>query len=148
MTEEKIPEISEPALKTPSKVDKNKDYEMGASIDDANIFGKTKEPDNMDLDYRKDLDKVKNRITGSKLFQDVKGKFVAETGESPQDEIQEEFIRNVNEYEEYEPIINETHVAIPDAYSIWLKIHQNLNWQNLKLVKLKINLKERISKLP
>ncbi|MBR4447446.1 hypothetical protein [Methanobrevibacter sp.] len=115
LTPEKTAEISEPSLKTPSKVDKNKDYELGASIDDANIFGEAKEPDNMDLDYRKDIDKVKNKITGSRFFQDVKGRFVSETSETPQDEIQEEFIRNVNEYEEYEPIINETHAEY-DTY--------------------------------
>ena len=105
---EKTVEISEPALKTPNKVSKK--------TDDANIFGAANEPDNMDLDYRKDLDKVKNKITGSRFFQDVKEKLVNEPGETYQDEIQEEFIRNVNEYEEYEPIINETHVDYDATY--------------------------------
>ncbi len=108
LTPEKTAEISEPALKTPNKVSKKND--------DANIFGAANEPDNMDLDYRKDLDKVKNKITSSRFFQDVKEKLVNEPGETYQDEIQEEFIRNVNEYEEYEPIINETHVDYEATY--------------------------------
>ena len=116
LTPEKTEEISEPALKTPSKVDEEKDYKMGASIDDANIFGEEKEPDNMDLDYRKDIDRVKNRIASSRLFKDVKGKFVAESEEDSEDKIQEEFIRNVNEYDEYEPIINETHADYEASY--------------------------------
>ena len=114
--DENTAEISEPALKTPSKVNANKDYKMGSSIDDTNLFGEQKEPDNMDLDYRKDIDKVKNKITGSKFFKDVKERFSTEVEEAPYDEIQEEYIRNVNDYDEYEPIINETHVEFDATY--------------------------------
>ena len=124
-------EISEPVLKTPSKVE-NKNYEMGTSIDDTNIFGEGKEPDNMDLDYRKDIDKVKNKITGSRFFQDVKERFAAEPAEAPEDQIQEEFIRNVNEYDEYEPIINETHVEYEATYD---ELHdQQLRQENTRRV--------------
>lgn len=113
----KSEEISEPALKAPSKVAENKDYELGASIDDANIFGDDdREEDLLDLDYRKDLDKVKNKITSSKLYQDVKERLNPEPEEIPVKEgIQDEFIRTVNEYDEYEPIINETHVDIDEG---------------------------------
>ena len=70
----------------------------------------------MDLDYRKDLDKVKNKITSSKLYQDVKERLNPEPEEIPVKEgIQDEFIRTVNEYDEYEPIINETHVDIDEG---------------------------------
>ena len=109
-------EISEPVLKTPNKVEEAKDYKLGASIDDANMFGEDSEEEGMDLDYRKDLDKVKNKITGSKLFQDVKERLSTEPEEIPPMEApQEEFIRNVNEYDEYEPIINETYMDIEEA---------------------------------
>ena len=107
MNQEKEVEISEPTLKTPSKVNENKDDELGTSIDDA-------KEDNMDLDYRKDIDKVKNKIKGSKIFQEVKDK-LSQDSEVP-DTPQEEFIRNVNEYYEYEPIINETHVDYDATY--------------------------------
>lgn len=110
-------EISEPTLKTPNKVEEAKDYKLGASIDDANMFGESSQEEGMDLDYRKDLDKVKNKITGSKLFQDVKERLSTEPEEIPpmEDGPQEEFIRNVNEYDEYEPIINETYMDIEEA---------------------------------
>ena len=110
-------EISEPTLKTPSKVGENKDYKLGASIDDANLFGDDEQDEGMDLDYRKDLDKMKSKITGSKLFQEVKEKITPESNDIHEiDEAQEEFIRNVNEYDEYEPIINETHIDIEATY--------------------------------
>lgn len=97
-------EIKEPTLKTPSKVGENKDYKLGASIDDANLFD---DNDDMDLDYRKDLDKITNKIKGSKIFQEVKEKLTPEVEETPEEET---YIRNVNEYDEFTPIINETHV--------------------------------------
>ena len=106
-------EIAEPALKTPSKVDETKDYKLGASIDDANLFGDSEE-EGMDLDYRKDLDKFTNKIKGSKLFQEVKEKLTPETEELTPE--QESYIRNVNEYDEYEPIINETHLDYDADY--------------------------------
>ncbi|WP_458454064.1 ATPase [Methanobrevibacter sp.] len=107
-------EISEPALKTPSKVDETKDYKLGASIDDANLFDESEE-DTMDLDYRKDLDKFTNKIKGSKIFQEVKDKLSTESEEIPEVE-EETYIRNVNEYDPYEPIINETHIDYEDTY--------------------------------
>lgn len=110
-----LDEISEPTLKTPNKVDKRKDYELGASIDDANLFGENNE-DGMDLDYRKDLNKMKNKITGSKLFQDVKERIVPEKTEEIPPRDDETYIRNVNEYDEYEPIINETHIDYEEEF--------------------------------
>ena len=98
---EESEEISEPALKTPNKVDKTK-AEVGEDKTDA-----------MDLDYRKDLDKFTNKIKSSKIFQDVKEKIIPEPTETPEEET---FIRNVNEYEEFEPIINETHEDFEENY--------------------------------
>ena len=119
-------EISEPALKTPSKVGENKDYKLGASIDDVNLFGddepeKVAEPekteeDLMDLDYRKDLDKIARKIKGTKIYQDVKDKLAPEPEVSEMQEPPEYYIRNVREYDEYEPIINETHLDIEANY--------------------------------
>ena len=112
-------EISEPTLKTPSKVGENKDYKLGASIDEADLFGEEKEEeaDTMDLEYRKDNDKSTRKIKGSKIFQEVKDKLSPETEEIPEmDEPQDSYIRNVNEYDEYEPIINETHLAVEASY--------------------------------
>ena len=109
--EQKPEEITEPALKTP--VEKTKDYKMGASIDDANLFGDDNEDEGMDLDYRKDLDRFANKIKGSKLFQDVKEKLTPDTQEeeiTPREPETETYIRTVNTYDEYEPIINETHI--------------------------------------
>lgn len=120
LNQEQAEEISEPSLKTPSKVGENKDYKLGASIDDVDLFGEEKEDDVMDLDYRKDLDRFANKIKGSKLFQEVKEKLTPETEEIPenipQGSPQESYIRNVNEYDEYEPIFNETHVDIDATY--------------------------------
>ena len=131
LNQEQKEEISEPALKTPSKVDANKDYKLGASIDDAGLFSDSEE-DTMDLDYRKDLDKVKNKITGSKIFKEVKEKLTPE--EIPQQDMpQEEFIRTVNEYDEYEPIINETYLDIEDG--TYEEYHnQKLRQENTKRV--------------
>ncbi len=134
-SEETPKEISEPTLKTPSKVDENGDYKLGASIDDANLFGDSSEEEGMDLDYRKDLDKFTNKIKGSKIFQEVKDKLTPETEEIP--EMQEEtYIRNVNEYDEYEPIINETHIDYDANYE---EIHdldydQRLRQENTRKV--------------
>ncbi len=96
-------EIKEPNLKTPTKI--KEDYKFGEDLKDEKVFGEY----DSDLDYRKDLDKITNTIKGSKIFKNVKEKL---TSEEPEEEevIEEEFIRNVNEYEEdFAPIINETH---------------------------------------
>ena len=110
-------EIAEPVLKTPNKVDKTKDYKLGASIDDANLFGESSSDDTMDLDYRKDIDKVKNKLSSFKIIQDVKEKLTPETEEIPERTPgnNDEFIRTVNEYDEYEPIFNETYMDIEDG---------------------------------
>lgn len=106
-------EIKEPTLKTPSKVGENNDYKLGASIDDADLFGN--DGDEMDLDYRKDLDRVANKIKGSKIFQEVKEKLAPE--ETPESD-GETYIRNVNEYDEFTPIINETHIDYDELHTI------------------------------
>ena len=120
LNQTKTEEISEPSLKTPSKVGENKDYKLGASIDDADLFGKEdNEDDMMDLDYRKDLDRFTNKIKGSKIFKEVKEKLTVDNDVGDADipgYSQETYIRNVNEYEEYEPIFNETHVDFDATY--------------------------------
>ena len=141
-------EISEPALKTPSKVDEKKENEFGVPIDDTNLFDENEENE-MDLDYRKDLDKVKNKITGSKIFKEVKEKLTPE--EIPQEEemIQNEFIRNVNEYEEYddyEPIINETHVNFNGNYDDYHA--EQIRQENTRRVFLpKVSLEDALPKI-
>lgn len=94
-------EIKEPTLKTPTKITETEDDESDLSEDNEQI---------MDLDYRKDLDKFTKKIKGSKLFQEVKEKLTVEP-EYLEENIPEEenYIRNVREYDEFEPIINETH---------------------------------------
>ena len=113
-------EISEPALKTPSKVGENKDYKLGASIDDVDVFGEGEEEekeDVMDLDYRKDIDRIARKIKGTKIYQDVKDKLAPEPERVPEmEEPPEYYIRNVREYDEYEPIINETHLDVEASY--------------------------------
>jgi len=107
-------EIKEPALKTPTKISESSD-DFGAPIDDSNLF----EPEETnELDYRNDLNKIKNTIKGSKIFQDVKERLRPETEEySPINDLEENYIRNVNEYEdEYAPIINETHDEFGEYY--------------------------------
>ena len=107
-------EIKEPALKSPTKISESSD-DFGAPIDDSNLF----EPEETnELDYRNDLNKIKNTIKGSKIFQDVKERLRPETEEySPINDLEENYIRNVNEYEdEYAPIINETHDEFGEYY--------------------------------
>lgn len=122
-----VNEIEMAELKEPKKVDRSKDYKMGASIDDANLFGSSEE--GMDLDYRKDLDKFANKIKGSKIFQEVKEKLTPETPEVYPPYQDERFIRNVNEYDEYEPIINETHLEYDATYD---EYHDFENTQSLR----------------
>ena len=119
-------EIKEPTLKTPSKVGENRDYKFGAPLDNDEVFGDNK--NDMDLDYRKDLDKFTSKITGSKIFQEVKEKLVPETEEIPEDET---YIRNVNEYDEFAPIINETHV---DYETLHDSAEQRLRQENTRRV--------------
>ena len=118
-------EIKTAPLKSPTKVEEDsvsilsgadEDYEFGASIDSSNLF----EDENgqlSDLDYRKDLAKFTNSIKNSSIVKDIREKLIPENEEA-KDDLNEEFIRNVNSYteeayeyyDEYEPIINETHV--------------------------------------
>ncbi|WP_407431625.1 ATPase [Methanobrevibacter sp.] len=118
-------EIKTAQLKTPTKVEEDSvsilsgaddDYEFGASIDSSNLF----EDENgqlSDLDYRKDLAKFTNTIKNSSIVKDIREKLIPEAEEAA-DDLNEQFIRNVNSYteeaneyyDEYEPIINETHV--------------------------------------
>ena len=108
-------EIKEPTLKTPTKVGEREDN-FGSPIDDSNLF--KDEPAN-ELDYRNDLNKIKNTIRGSKLFQDVKERLRPEHEPEvdPIADLEENYIRNVNEYEdEYAPIINETHDEFGEYY--------------------------------
>ena len=98
---ENLEEISEPALKTPSKVEPDTSSSENEEYNE--------------LDYRKDLDKITSKIKESKIFQDVKEKLTPEpVEEDPFDE--ETYIRRVNEYEEYEPIIKETHIDFEENY--------------------------------
>ena len=104
-------EIKQPTLKTPKKVGETKDNEIGTQMDDGKLF--ESDENKMDLDYRKDLDKITNKIASSKIFQEVREKLIPEPEEYPQED-DETYIRNVNEYDEFEPIINETHVDYED----------------------------------
>ena len=114
-SEDKVQEeIKEPALKSPTKISDHSE-EFGTPIDDSNLF--TQEEEVNELDYRKDLDKIKNTIRGSRLFQDVKERLRPEPEYSPINDLEENYIRNVNEYEdEYAPIINETHDEFGEYY--------------------------------
>jgi hypothetical protein len=122
-----IPEsegIKSPTLKSPTKVEEDsisilpgadEDYEFGASIDSSNLF-EDENGELSDLDYRKDLAKFTNSIKNSSIVKDIRGRFSSD--EEEVDEVNEDFIRNVNSYTEesyeyyddYAPIINETHV--------------------------------------
>ncbi len=122
-----IPEsekIKTPPLKTPTKVEEDsisilsgadEDYEFGAPIDSSNLF-EDENGELSDLDYRKDLAKITNTIKNSSIVKDIREKLTPEYNDI--DEPNEEFIRNVNSYTEeaneyyddYAPIINETHV--------------------------------------
>ena len=110
-------EIKEPVLKTPTKIGESKDENLSAPIDDSNLYQSKEEND---LDYRKDLAKITNTIKGSKLFQDVKDKLTGqpEPEIDPLADIQDDYIRNVNEFEEYDEYapINETHDEFGEVY--------------------------------
>ena len=116
-------EIKEPILKTPTKIDESKKDEF-SGLDKDNKIESTVEND---LDYRKDLAKITNTIKSSKLFKEVKDKITGEPEPEvdPLSDIQESYIRNVNdyneydeydEYDEYAPIINETHDEFGEIY--------------------------------
>ena len=116
-------EIKTPTLKTPTKVEEDsvsilpgadEDFEFGASIDSSNLF-EDENGELSDLDYRKDLAKFTNTIKNSSIVKDIRDKLIQEPEE--ENDLNEEFIRNVNSYTEeaeeyyddYAPIINETH---------------------------------------
>ena len=103
---------AETHLHAPKKiVDKSQTTEV--SVDEDNV------EEGMDLDYRKDIDKFANKIKGSKIYQEFKEKITPEEEEYPP---QDEFIKNINDYEDYddydefEPIINETHIDYEENY--------------------------------
>ena len=117
-------EIKTAPLKTPTKVEEDsisilsgadEDYEFGAPIDSSNLF-EDENGELSDLDYRKDLAKLTNSKNSS-IVKDIREKLIPEN-EAEEDNLNEDFIRNVNSYteeayeyyDEYEPIINETHV--------------------------------------
>ena len=109
-------EIKEPVLKTPTKIDESKKDEI-SGFDSNNQIESTEN----DLDYRKDLAKITNTIKSSKLFKEVKDKITGEPEPEvdPLADIQESYIRNVNDYDEYDeyaPIINETHDEFGEIY--------------------------------
>ncbi len=134
--EEKVENISEaiseegiktPTLKTPNKVEEDsisilsgadEDYEFGASIDSSNLF-EDENGELSDLDYRKDLAKFTNSIKNSGIVKDIRERLIPEQEEDT--ELNEDFIRNVgsytedayetyDDYDDWAPIINETHV--------------------------------------
>ena len=136
---EKTKKITEPTLKTPSKVGENKKDEFGTPLEESGMFDDDEEEEYMELDYRKDLDKFTNKIKGSKIFKDVKEKL-----KSDEEEIvdNESFIRNVNaydeydEYDEYEPIVNETHIDYDATYDEYhdISYEQRLRQSNTRKV--------------
>lgn len=120
--------IKSPALKSPTKVEEDsvsilpgadEDYEFGAPIDSSNLF-EDENGEMSDLDYRKDLAKITNTIKNSSIVKDLRGRLSSseEEEQQPEEGVNEDYIRNVNSYtedeyeyyDEYEPIINETHV--------------------------------------
>ena len=111
---------------------KDKDYKFGAPLEESELF--TSDEDEMnDLDYRKDLAKITNTIKKSKLLQDVKEKLNPESEEIPR--VDETYIRNANEYEEYEPIINETHADYDASYEEYHRAQdQRLRQDNTRKV--------------
>ena len=115
-------EIKAPTLKSPTKINEDKegvsilsgddaDYKFGGELEDSELFN----DDMNDLDYRKDLAKVTNKLKNSKLLQDVRDR-LAQEPEEIDTGLDESFIRNVHEYDEYEPIINETYIDTDDDY--------------------------------
>ena len=122
-----IPEsetIKTPTLKTPTKVEEDsvsilsgadEDYEFGAPIDSSNLF-EDENGELSDLDYRIDLARITNTSKYSSIVNDIRENLTPEYDDI--DEPNEEFIRIVNSYTEeaneyyddYAPIINETHV--------------------------------------
>lgn len=120
-TEEKEEEIKAPTLKSPTKINEgkegvsilsgeDKDYKFGGELEDSELFN----DDMNDLDYRKDIAKVTNKLRNSRLLQDVKDRLTQEP--EPDNGLDESFIRNVHEYDEYAPIINETYVDTDEDY--------------------------------
>ena len=57
-----------------------------------------------DLDYRKDIARITNKVKNSKIFNDVKNKLKIEEEEDVNPSVDEEFLRNVRSYDSPEPI--------------------------------------------
>ncbi|MBR0271359.1 MAG: ATPase [Methanobrevibacter sp.] len=120
--------IKSPSLKSPTKVEEDsisilsgadEDYEFGASIDSSNLF-EDENGELSDLDYRKDLARFTNSIKNSGIVKDLRERLAPEQ-EEDDTELNEDFIRNVgsytedayetyDDYDDWAPIINETHV--------------------------------------
>lgn len=93
------------------------DDDFGVSLDESELFTDIGE-DDFNLDYRKDLAKLTNKVKNSKIFSEVKNKLIPEEDNEFDPDMNEEFLRNVRNYDapqfqeedfpEYEPIYNET----------------------------------------
>lgn len=69
------------------------------TMDDSNLFSDEDEEYD-ELDYRKDLARITNKVKNSKIFSNVKNKLSTEEEDDPA--IDEEFLRNVRSYDETE----------------------------------------------
>ncbi|WP_303336050.1 hypothetical protein [Methanobrevibacter sp.] len=84
----------------PSPVDQplKNDLFSQTTIDDEDYFSGEDDKEFDELDYRKDLARITNKVKGSKIFKDVKNKLSSEEVEDDPS-IDEEFIRNVRSYD-------------------------------------------------
>lgn len=149
--------IASPTLKAPSKIEDvpaeeeiasaDSDLLTETTMDDSELFeGEDEEYD--ELDYRKDLARITDKVKNSKIFNNVKSKLSVESEEAEDDPtMDEEFIRNVRSYdapeeeEEYvayeEPLFEEEktpkvetakdlHIKeVPKTDELQLKINNN-----------------------
>lgn len=103
-------ETAEPELKAPVKREVLQTPTPKDSVkDDVSVYtlkedNTSDEEEYLDLDYRKDLNKIKNVFKKSKVINNVKNKIASEPVITEYD-ANDEFIRTVDEYEE-EPIIS------------------------------------------
>lgn len=98
--------ISSPILKSPSKTEEeyseptitNDEDELlsETTIDDSELF---EDEDYNELDYRKDLARITDKVKNSKIYNDVKNKLSTGTLEEDDPSRDEEFIRNVRAYD-------------------------------------------------
>ncbi len=80
--------------------------DFGSSFDESSLFGipdEKDEEDDFDLDYRKDIAKITNKVKNSKIFNAAKNKISSDEDEYVDDpSMNEDFIRNVRSYDEPE----------------------------------------------